>query len=172
MSEANAGRKKKAMGRRTKSKPDSGALPTASHLIDVRIKALDDWRGDMLARLRGIITRAVPGVVEEWKWSVPVWSHPGAGIICTGETYKAHVKLTFARGASLEDPSGLFNSSLEGGTRRAIDFYEGDVVNERALAALVRAGAALGTKAGAHRAVARSSKPTTGARGRGGSKKA
>jgi len=113
-----------------------GASPT--RLIDARIKELGDWRGEMLARIRGLIKEACPDVVEEWKWrGVPVWEH--AGIICTGETYKAVVKLTFANGASLADPSGLFNSSLEGNTRRAIDIHEDDKINERALKNLVRA---------------------------------
>lgn len=109
-----------------------------SRLIDARIKKLGDWRGVTLARVRSLIKEACPDVVEEWKWrGVPVWEH--AGIICTGETYKAVVKLTFAHGASLADPSGLFNSSLEGNMRRAIDIHEGDKINERALKALVRA---------------------------------
>jgi hypothetical protein len=116
-----------------------------SALIDARIKELDDWRGKMLSRLRGLIKEADPEVVEEWKWNVPVWSH--GGIICTGESYKSAVKLTFAKGASLKDPSKLFNSSLEGNTRRAIDFHEGDEVNEDALKKLIRAAAALNTSA-------------------------
>ena len=117
-------------------------LPSA--LIDARIKELSDWRGEMLARVRTLIKQADPEVVEEWKWrGVPVWEH--AGIICTGETYKAVVKMTFAKGASLEDPSGLFNSSLEGNTRRAIDFHEGDKIDEKALKALIRAAVALNT---------------------------
>ncbi len=115
-----------------------------SRLIDARIKELDDWRGETLARVRMLIRQADPEAVEEWKWrGVPVWSHDG--IICTGETYKAVVKLTFARGAALHDPSGLFNSSLEGNTRRAIDFHEGDKINEKALKALIRAAVALNT---------------------------
>jgi hypothetical protein len=117
-----------------------------SRLIDARIRELGDWRGEMLARVRMLIKQAVPEVVEEWKWrGVPVWEHDG--IICTGETYKAVVKLTFARGASLEDPSGLFNSSLEGNTRRAIDFHEGDRIDEKALKALIRAAMALNISA-------------------------
>jgi hypothetical protein len=115
-----------------------------SQLIDARIKELGDWRGATLARVRSLIKQADPEVVEEWKWrGVPVWSH--AGIICTGETYKNVVKMTFAKGASLDDPSGLFNSSLEGNTRRAIDFHEGDKIDERALQALIRAAVALNT---------------------------
>jgi hypothetical protein len=115
-----------------------------SQLIDARIKELSDWRGETLARLRALIKQADPEVVEEWKWrGVPVWSH--AGIICTGETYKNVVKMTFAKGASLEDPSGLFNSSLEGNTRRAIDIHEGDKIDEKALKALIRAAVALNT---------------------------
>jgi hypothetical protein len=120
------------------------ALPTgksASRLIDERIKELDDWRGKMLSRLRALIKQADPGAVEEWKWGVPVWSH--GGLICTGETYKKVVKMTFAKGASLKDPSRLFNSSLEGNTRRAIDFHEGDEIDEEALKALIRAAVAL-----------------------------
>jgi len=108
-----------------------------AQLIDARIAELGDWRGDLLGRLRALVKEADPDVVEEWKWrGVPVWSH--AGIICTGETYKNVVKMTFAKGASLKDPAGLFNSSLEGNTRRAIDFREGDDVDEHALKALVR----------------------------------
>ena len=115
-----------------------------SQLIDARIKELSDWRGETLARVRNLIKQADPDVVEEWKGGgVPVCSH--AGIICTGETYKNVVKMTFAKGASLEDPSGLFNSSLEGNTRRAIDFHEDDKIDERALKALVRAAMALNT---------------------------
>jgi hypothetical protein len=111
-------------------------------MIDGRIKQLGDWRGETLARVRAVIKQADPDVVEEWKWrGVPVWEHDG--IICTGETYKSAVKLTFARGASVEDPSGLFNSSLEGNTRRAIDIHEGDKINEKALKTLIRAAVAL-----------------------------
>jgi len=113
-----------------------------SRSIDARIEELGDWRGETLARIRALIKQADPEVVEEWKWrGVPVWSH--AGIICTGETYKNAVKLTFARGASLEDPSGLFNSSLEGNTRRAIDFHQGDEIDEKALTALIHAAVEL-----------------------------
>jgi hypothetical protein len=113
-----------------------------SRLIDARIKELGDWRGKMLSRVRALIKQAVPEVVEEWKWrGVPVWSHDG--IICTGETYKSIVKLTFAKGASLEDPKGLFNSSLEGNVRRAIDIHEGDEIDEAAFKTLIRAAAAL-----------------------------
>ena len=122
-----------------KSATTSGESP--SRLIDARIKELNDWRGKTLARVRALIKQAYPGVVEEWKWSVPVWSHDG--IICTGEAYKSAVKLTFAKGASLKDPSGLFNSSLEGNTRRAIDIHEGDAIDEDAFKTLVRAAATL-----------------------------
>lgn len=120
----------------------------ASELIDARIAELDDWRGEMLASLRAVIRAADPDVVEEWKWSVPVWSHDG--LICTGEAYKQTVKMTFAKGASVPDPSGLFNSSLDGNTRRAIDFREGDKVNEKALKALIQAAIAV-NQAGAKR---------------------
>lgn len=114
----------------------------ASDLIDRKIAELADWRGDLLSRIRAVILKADPGVIEEVKWrGVPVWSH--AGILCTGETYKSAVKMTFMKGASLEDPASLFNSSLEGNTRRAIDFHDGDVVNEEALAGLIRAAVAL-----------------------------
>ncbi|HEU0035916.1 MAG TPA: DUF1801 domain-containing protein [Kofleriaceae bacterium] len=116
-----------------------------SKLIDARIAELDDWRGPMLARLRALVKAADPDVVEEWKWSVPVWSHDG--LICTGETYKKAVKLTFAKGAALKDPSKLFNSSLEGNTRRAIDFHEGDAIDETAFKALIRAAVALNQSA-------------------------
>jgi|SRR5690349_13431488 hypothetical protein len=125
---------------------EANGADSPSRLIDARIKELADWRGETLARLRRLVKEADPGIVEEWKWrGVPVWSH--AGIICTGETYKNVVKMTFAKGASLEDPSGLFNSSLEGGTRRAIDVHEGDKIDAEALKALVRAAVALNTAA-------------------------
>ncbi|CAI8842302.1 DUF1801 domain-containing protein [Pseudomonas sp. IT-P100] len=125
-------------------KKESSGGESASALIDTRIKELDDWRGETLARVRAIIKQADPDVVEEWKWrGVPVWSH--AGIICTGETYKTAVKMTFAKGASLDDPSGLFNASLEGNTRRAIDLHEGDAIDEQALKALIRAAVVLNT---------------------------
>ena len=125
------------------SKEEEGGNSPAQ-LIDAKIKELGDWRGETLARVRSLIKQADPEVVEEWKWrGVPVWSH--AGIICTGETYKNVVKMTFAKGASLEDPSGLFNASLEGSTRRAIDFHEGDKIDEKAFKALIRAAVALNT---------------------------
>jgi hypothetical protein len=123
-----------------KSGPQESKSP--SQLIDARIKELDDWRGKMLGRLRTLVKEADPEVIEEWKWrGVPVWSHNG--IICTGETYKSVVKMTFAKGAALEDPSRLFNSSLEGNTRRAIDFHEGETVNAEALKTLIRAAVTL-----------------------------
>ena len=126
----------------TGSKDTVETSPSA--LIDARIKALNDWRGVTLAQVRSLIKEADPEAVEEWKWrGVPVWSH--GGIICTGETYKGVVKLTFAKGAALEDPSGLFNSSLDGNTRRAIDIHEGDAIDEAALKALIRAAVALNT---------------------------
>lgn len=129
---------KKTKSTATKAKEST----SPSRLIDARIKELGDWRGEMLARVRALIKEACPDVVEEWKWrGVPVWEH--AGIICTGETYKAAVKLTFAKGAALEDPSGLFNSSLEGNVRRAIDINEGEKINEKAFKALIRAAAEL-----------------------------
>ena len=112
-----------------------------SRMIDARIEGLTDWRGKTLARIRALIKQADPDVVEEWKWGVPVWSHDG--IICTGETYKNAVKMTFAKGASVEDPAKLFNSSLEGNTRRAIDFHDGDKIDEKALKALIRAAVAV-----------------------------
>jgi hypothetical protein len=125
-----------------KSESQEGTSP--SQLIDARIKELGDWRGEMLSRLRAVVKEADPEVVEEWKWrGVPVWEHDG--ILCTGETYKKVVKMTFAKGATLQDPSGLFNSSLDGNTRRAIDFHEGEEVDEEALKSLVRAAVALNT---------------------------
>ena len=136
---------KKATTPKTKSAATKAKeKASSSRLIDGRIKELNDWRGATLARVRSLIKEACPDVVEEWKWrGVPVWEH--AGIICTGETYKTVVKLTFAKGAALEDPSRLFNSSLEGNTRRAIDIHEGEKINEKAFKALVRAAAALNT---------------------------
>ena len=122
-----------------KSDPNETRPP--SQLIDARIEELGDWRGAMLSRLRAMIRKADPDVVEEWKWNVPVWSH--GGLICTGETYKSVVKLTFAKGASLADPARIFNSSLEGNTRRAIDFREGEKIDETAFKALIRAAVAL-----------------------------
>jgi hypothetical protein len=127
-------------GNMKKSRSKKAESPSA--LIDARIEDLGDWRGEMLSRLRALIKAADPEVVEEWKWrGTPVWSHNG--LICTGETYKNVVKMTFARGASLKDPSGLFNSSLEGNVRRAIDFHEGDKLNAAALKALIQAAVAL-----------------------------
>lgn len=122
-----------------KSTATKGESP--SRLIDARIKELDDWRGETLSHLRSLIKQADPEVVEKWKWNVPVWSHDG--IICTGETYKSIVKLTFAKGASFANPSGLFNSSLDGNTRRAIDFHEGDKIDEAAFKSLIRAAVVL-----------------------------
>jgi hypothetical protein len=125
-------------------KSGSQTSRSPSELIDARIEELGDWRGQMLERVRTLVKEADPEVVEEWKWrGVPTWSH--AGMICTGETYKTVVKMTFAKGASLPDPSGLFNSSLEGNTRRAIDFHEGETIDEDALKALVRAAVHLNT---------------------------
>jgi hypothetical protein len=124
---------------RTQQKQVEGVSP--SRQIDARIKELGDWRGRMLAQLRAVIKQADPEVTEEWKWDVPVWSHDG--LICTGEVYKKAVKMTFARGASLEDPAGLFNSSLAGNTRRAIDVHEGETIDEKALKALIRAAVRL-----------------------------
>lgn len=119
-------------------------MESASALIDERINELGDWRGKTLSRLRALIKQADPDVVEEWKWGVPVWSHDG--LICTGETYQSAVKMTFAKGAALDDPSGLFNSSLTGNTRRAIDIHEGEKINDAALKALIRAAVALNLK--------------------------
>jgi hypothetical protein len=130
---------------------EGAAGKSPAELIDARVSELGDWRGELLARVRDLVKQADPEVVEEWKWrGVPVWTH--AGMICTGETYKSVVKLTFAKGASLDDPSGLFNSSLEGNTRRAIDFYAGDELDERALKALIRAAVELNTSTRSRRA--------------------
>lgn len=129
-----------------------------SHLIDERIRALGDWRGEVLAHVRSLIRQADPDVIEEWKWrGVPVWSHDG--IICTGETYKAVVKMTFAKGASLDDPAGLFNASLEGNTRRAIDIHQSDVIDEDALKVLILAAVALNTSTRASKARSSNRKP-------------
>jgi len=137
---AKTARAKTARAKTSAAAPSSGR--DASKLIDARIRELGDWRGDLLGRIRAVIRKADPDVVETWKWrGVPVWEHDG--IICTGETYKAAVKMTFARGAALADPAGLFNASLEGNTRRAIDFHEGDTINEKALTALIRGAVAL-----------------------------
>ena len=122
-------------------KSPSKRAESPSELIDARIEELGDWRGEMLSRLRALIKEADPDVVEEWKWDVPVWSHDG--LICTGEAYKKVVKMTFAKGAALKDPKRLFNSSLEGNTRRAIDFHEGEAIDEKALKALILAAVAL-----------------------------
>lgn len=140
---------KKVTGTMTKNDAVEGQAP-ASERIDARIAELGDWRGKMLGRVRKLIKEVDPEVVEEWKWrGVPVWEH--AGIICTGETYKAVVKMTFAKGASLEDPSGLFNSSLDGNTRRAIDIHEGQEIDEDALKALIRAAVDLNQSVQAER---------------------
>jgi hypothetical protein len=129
---------------KTKTPKDSNGGDSPSQLIDARIKELGDWRGETLAQIRKLIKEAIPDVVEEWKWrGVPVWYH--AGMICTGETYKSTVKVTFAKGASLDDPSGLFNSSLDGNTRRAIDFQENDKIDEKAFKALIRSAVELNT---------------------------
>jgi hypothetical protein len=150
------------MKKRGSGSKEVKAGDSPSRLIDARIKELSDWRGETLARVRTLIRQADPEVVEEWKWrGVPVWSH--GGIICTGETYKNVVKMTFAKGASLEDPSGLFNSSLEGSTRRAIDLHEGDKIDEKALKALIRAAVALNISVRAAAGPARSRKRPQGA---------
>lgn len=134
--------------------PETPPQGAAAEAIDAQIRALGDWRGAMLARVRALVRQADPNVVEELKWrGVPVWSHDG--IVCTGETYKSAVKMTFAKGASLDDPAGLFNASLDGNTRRAIDFREGDEIDEAALKALVRAAVALNTAARAGRKAGR-----------------
>jgi hypothetical protein len=141
---------KKPTTTRKSASTEAIAGDSPSQLIDARIKELGDWRGETLARVRKLIKQADPDVVETWKWrGVPVWEH--AGIICTGETYRAVVKLTFAKGAALEDPSGLFNSSLEGNVRRAIDIHEGDRIDEKALQALICAAVALNTSSAAQR---------------------
>ena len=145
--------KKTVTAKKAGASDANGASP--SKLIDGRIKELGDWRGDMLARVRSLIKEAAPDVVEEWKWrGVPVWEHDG--IICTGETYKEVVKLTFAKGAALDDPSGLFNSSLDGNVRRAIDIREGEKVNEKALKALIRAAMELNASKAKKKQVKRS----------------
>ena len=132
--------------KKTKHESQEGKGDSPSQLIDGRIEELSDWRGETLARVRSLVKQADPEVVEEWKWrGVPVWSH--GGIVCTGETYKNVVKMTFFKGASLEDPSGLFNSSLDGNTRRAIDIHEDDKIDEKALKALIRAAVELNTSA-------------------------
>ena len=132
----------RAMKKSGSQKSKSSSEKSPSQLIDARIKELDDWRGETLSHLRTLVKEADPEVIEEWKWrGVPVWSHDG--LICTGETYKNIVKMTFAKGAALKDPSGLFNASLEGNTRRAIDFHEGTKINEEALKALIRAAVTL-----------------------------
>src|SRR6266480_4214384 len=137
------------MKKKTGSKKGKGG-DSPSQLIDARIKELSDWRGGTLARIRALIKQVDPDVIEEWKWrGVPVWSHDG--MICTGETYKNVVKMTFAKGASLEDPSGLFNSSLEGNIRRAIDFHEDDEIDEKAFAALIQAAVSLNESSKAKR---------------------
>ena len=135
----------KKTSKSTTAAKKSAAPPgkSASRMIDGRIKELGDWRGKMLSQIRALIKQADPDVVEEWKWENPVWSHDG--LICTGESYKNAVKMTFAKGASLQDPSGLFNSSLGGGTRRAIDFHEGEKINEDALKGLIRSAVTLNT---------------------------
>ena len=157
MKQTTTGTKKSTSGARDEKTGDS-----PSRLIDARIKELRDWRGETLARVRILIKQADPEVIEEWKWrGVPVWSH--AGIICTGETYKNDVKMTFAKGASLQDPAGLFNSSLEGNTRRAIDIREGDKIDEKALKALIRAAVALNTSRQASAGPARAQKKAKGA---------
>ena len=149
--------KKNTVAKETGAAPKGAKSPT--RLIDARIKEFGDWRGEALAKVRKLIKAADPQVVETWKWrGVPVWEHDG--IICTGETYKAAVKLTFAKGASLPDPSGLFNSSLDGNVRRAIDIHEGDKVNERAFTALIRAAVALNaSKRSAGRSIRARKKP-------------
>jgi hypothetical protein len=136
-----------AMKKSKSAAPKAKEETSPARLIEARIKELNDWRGETLARVRALIKEACPGVIEEWKWrGVPVWEH--AGIICTGETYRNYVKLTFAKGAALDDPSGLFNSSLEGNVRRAIDIHEGEKINGKALKALISAAVALNESKG------------------------
>ena len=147
----------RSAARRTSKAPAKDGETSASRRIDARIAELDDWRGKLLAGVRNLIHQADPKVVETWKWrGVPVWEHDG--IICTGETYKDKVKLTFARGAALKDPSGLFNSSLDGGTRRAIDFHADDKINETAFKALIRAAVVLNMSVAAGRGTKRTAK--------------
>lgn len=141
MAKATAKKKTTRIVTKKSAAKEAKATDAPARLIDAKIKGLGDWRGETLARVRALIKQADPDIVEEWKWSVPVWSH--GGIICTGETYKSAVKLTFARGASLKDPSRLFNSSLEGNVRRAIDIHEDDKIDEKAFKALIRAAAEL-----------------------------
>ena len=144
------GRKPRVSASKSGSQPKAGAIgPAASRLIDQRIRELDGWRGETLARMRALILEADPGITEEWKWSNPVWSHDG--IICTGEAYTKVVKLTFAQGAGIPDPSSLFNSSLDGNTRRAIDIHEGESVDARAFKALVKAAVARNATSGKKR---------------------
>lgn len=138
------------------AQPDA-AGESPSQLIDARIRELDDWRGAVLARVRAVILAAAPCVVEEWKWRVPVWSH--GGILCTGETYQRAVKLTFPKGASLDDPAGLFNASLAGNARRAIDIHEGDAIDAAALATLIRAAIALNASTGKAPAARKRARP-------------
>src|SRR5437762_10050842 len=148
-----------------KKKIGSKKDESPAQLIDARIEELDDWRGEMLSRLRALIKQADPEVVEEWKWrGVPVWSHDG--MICTGETYKTIVKVTFAKGASLKDPSGLFNSSLDGNTRRAIDFHEGEAIDEGTFRALIRAAVSLNESGRKERPIRTRSAPLQGPAGR------
>ena len=147
------------MTRQKSGTKEAGDGDSPAHLIDARIRELGDWRGEMLARIRALIRQADAGVVEEWKWGGPVWSK--AGVISTGETYRNAVKMTFARGASVEDPSGLFNSSLDGNTRRAIDFHEGDAIDEKAFTALIRAAVAVNEAARDTAGAARSRKKST-----------
>jgi hypothetical protein len=156
--------KKTPMKKMKSDSKDATGKETPSQLIDARIRELDDWRGETLARIRTLIRQVDPEVVEEWKWrGVPVWSH--AGMVCTGETYKNAVKVTFAKGASLDDPSGLFNAGLDSNIRRAIDFHEGEKVDEKALKTLVRAAVALNTSTRAAARPVRAQKKAKGARG-------